>query len=350
MGFAGKLANALVPGGPPFLLNIIANELAERFCYYGIAGILVSYLKDNDKGLGYDEAGAVAVHSYFMCAVYLAPLVGGFIADTFWGRYNTILRFSCIYLIGTILLGAGAFIKSLPLSFIGLFVVALGTGGIKPCVAPFGVDQLRGLGSAATTSFVLVFYASVNVGSLLTYIIVPVVRDKFGYGYAFLCPTVALFLAIIFFAIASKKYHRIPPGSSVFVVVYRVLSAIIRNDKDELDALEAGHNINTPFLGANKDSESAPLVQNIDVNERKLGHFSSHCFLRRLFPLYTSLHSTIFTDDSPSMTGRKSSIAGTFDNGAKIVSTEKPLTGTWLDKARGKPKVTDDDIQRYVHM
>lgn len=268
MGIAAKFANALVPGGPPYLLSIIANELAERFCYYGIAGILVSYLKDNESGLGFEEPNAVAAHSYFLCAVYLAPLLGGFIADTYWGRYSTILRFSIIYLIGTVLLGVGAFIKSLVLSFIGLFVVALGTGGIKPCVAPFGVDQLRGLGSEATTSFVLVFYASVNVGSLLTYIVVPLIRDNFGYGYAFLCPTVALFLAIVFFVISRNSYHRVPPGSSVFVIVYRVIRAIIRKDKDDLDALEAG-NINTPFLQSNKDSESAPLVENSDLRDRK---------------------------------------------------------------------------------
>lgn len=84
--------------GPRYILNIIICELAERFSFYGSRALLPLYLHDN---LGLSSANTISLISFFTAACYLSPLVGGFLADSKWGRYKTILRFGILYIIGS---------------------------------------------------------------------------------------------------------------------------------------------------------------------------------------------------------------------------------------------------------
>lgn len=122
---------------------ILIMELAERLCFYSFSGSITFFLRDN---LGFSQAVASAQASVFNTLVYLTPLLGGFIADAYWGRYRTIAVFGTIYLLGTSLMAYAAHPAHLNkglfmFAFFGL--VSLGAGGIKSNVITMGGDQFN---------------------------------------------------------------------------------------------------------------------------------------------------------------------------------------------------------------
>jgi POT family proton-dependent oligopeptide transporter len=108
---------------PPQIKFIIGNEACERFSYYGMIGILELYLK-NRMQMGSD--GATQVLHLFGTAVYFLPLLGGWLADRYWGRYWTILSISLFYCLGHATLAM--FEGSRAGLFVGLTLLAIGAG------------------------------------------------------------------------------------------------------------------------------------------------------------------------------------------------------------------------------
>jgi len=129
----------------PVIWCILVTETGERFAYFGFRAILVLYF----VSLEYSESQAIAFFAYTTCLAYLSPIAGALLADGHLGRYQTILWFGLVYVIGlSILTFAAAASEDVDLAyrrtltFVGLFLVCLGTGGIKPCVSAFGADQI----------------------------------------------------------------------------------------------------------------------------------------------------------------------------------------------------------------
>lgn len=107
--------------------------------------------------------------------VYVTPLLGGYIADTFWGRYKTILNFSVLYLIGLSLIVFGSVPGAVlvPVVFLAIYVIALGAGGIKPNVSTMGADQFDPQyeqDKKEAAQFFSYFYWSINLGALVAYV------------------------------------------------------------------------------------------------------------------------------------------------------------------------------------
>ncbi|KAF7265076.1 hypothetical protein GWI33_021539, partial [Rhynchophorus ferrugineus] len=104
--------------------------------------ILILYLTNI---LLYNEADAKIIYHTFTMFVYFFPVFGAIISDSWLGKFKTILYVSMIYACGSILLALSSVeplnIPQKPFSILGLFLIALGTGGIKPCVSAFGGDQ-----------------------------------------------------------------------------------------------------------------------------------------------------------------------------------------------------------------
>lgn len=122
---------------------IIATEFCERLAYYGFAGSLVLFFETN---LDMSSADAVNSFSLWSGAVYVTPLLGGYVADAWLGRYKTILFFCIFYLMGLAVFLAGASPDTAAKSqtalvFAGMYIVALGAGGIKPNCSTMGADQ-----------------------------------------------------------------------------------------------------------------------------------------------------------------------------------------------------------------
>ncbi|XP_028409001.1 solute carrier family 15 member 2-like [Dendronephthya gigantea] len=206
---------------------ILGNEVCERFSYYGIHTILVLYLTSMLK---MDNERATAIYHAFNMFCYFSPLFGAIIADSFLGKYKTILYVSIIYGIGNIIVAVTAvpsILNSVKLAgpMVGLLLIALGTGGIKPCVSAFGGDQFGPNQQHLLESFFSIFYFSINFGSLLSMIVTPVLRGDvscFGndcYSLAFGVPAGLMIISIIVFVAGTPRYKRNPPSGNVVVQV-----------------------------------------------------------------------------------------------------------------------------------
>jgi dipeptide/tripeptide permease len=140
----------------PVIWCILVTETGERFAYFGFRAVLVLYFT---KALEYDENQAIAYFAYTTSLAYLSPLVGSLIADGGLGRYKTILYFGILYVIGLAILTLAALPSFFDLSvkrfvsFLGLLLVCIGTGGIKPCVSAFGADQVAAQTTKNTTHY-----------------------------------------------------------------------------------------------------------------------------------------------------------------------------------------------------
>ena len=163
---------------PKSVYFIIGNEFCERFSFYGMKAILGIYLIHSLKFT--ENSSTIIIHSFNFLA-YFFSLIGGIVADCFLGKYRTILYLSIIYCVGSVILSASALSQSAGwnswIALVGLVTLALGTGGIKPCVSSFGGDQFDQLETENIARFFTVFYFTVNAGSVLSMFITPILRQ-----------------------------------------------------------------------------------------------------------------------------------------------------------------------------
>ncbi|MBL9172557.1 MAG: POT family MFS transporter [Verrucomicrobiales bacterium] len=197
---------AAFPRQLPF---IVTTEACERFSYYGMLSILTLYLRDP---LALGDTGAKEVVHLFKMAVYFLPLLGAFVADRWWGRYRTILSLASFYCLGHGLLAVLE--GSRNGVYLGLALIALGAGGIKPCVSAFVGDQFRADQMHLLPKVYGLFYWSINLGAMLAFGLIPLVRDHFGFGWAFAIPGIFMGLATLVFRMGSSRYVKLPPSAA----------------------------------------------------------------------------------------------------------------------------------------
>jgi len=184
---------------------IITMEACERFSYYGLVSILMLYLQ---KELKLGEAHAKEVVHLFKTGVYFLPILGGFIADRWLGRYRTILALSVFYCLGHGWIAITDASKSGLLT--GLALIALGAGGIKPCVSAFVGDQYGPSAHDRLSRVYGLFYASINFGAMFGFALIPWTRDHYGYKWAFGIPGIFMGIAAAVFWAGSRAYTRVP--------------------------------------------------------------------------------------------------------------------------------------------
>lgn len=196
---------------PKHIWYIIGNEAAERFSYYGMRNILTVFLIGHLLlDVPEAERSAVARSNFhiFAMGVYLFPLLGGYLADRFWGKYRTILWLSLLYCVGHACL---AIFENNKAGFYGgLFLIALGAGGIKPCVSAFVGDQFTESNKHLTKKIFGIFYWSINFGSLFASLCIPLVLDIVGPSWAFGVPGILMGLATFIFWLGRKHYTEVP--------------------------------------------------------------------------------------------------------------------------------------------
>jgi POT family proton-dependent oligopeptide transporter len=192
-----------MPAGIPF---IVANEFAERFCFYGINAILTIYMT---QFLRLGDAEATTFHSLFKAAAYTSPFVGAIVSDVFWGKYRTIMTFSMVYCAGCAVL---ALVPGATGLLLGLFMVAFGTGGIKPCVSTNVGDQFTSKNQHLIERAFSYFYLAINAGSSISIFFCPVLLKSYGPKLAFGMPAVMMGAATIVFWLGRKKFAVVPPA------------------------------------------------------------------------------------------------------------------------------------------
>ncbi|HEY3822155.1 MAG TPA: MFS transporter [Polyangiaceae bacterium] len=197
-----------MPKGIPY---IVANEFAERFCYYGINAILSIYMT---QFLRIGDADATTYHSLFKSAAYFSPLLGAIVSDVFWGKFKTILTFSISYCSGC------AIVALVPGNYgliIGLTLVALGTGGIKPCVSTNVGDQFTSKNQHLIERAFSYFYLAINAGSSISIFFCPVLLAKYGRLPAFGMPAAMMFFATLVFWMGRKRFAVVPPAGKAWL-------------------------------------------------------------------------------------------------------------------------------------
>lgn len=186
------------PSGLPY---IIGNEGAERFSYYGMKSILVVYmttaLMDSSGVLRtMSEREATFWYHIFGMANYCFPIFGALIADAFWGKYRTIIILSLVYCAGHLALAVDDTRLGL---VIGLIMIAVGSGGIKPCVSAHLGDQYRSHSPESLSKGYSLFYISINVGALVSSVCTPLLLERYGAGVAFSVPGALMAVATFIF-------------------------------------------------------------------------------------------------------------------------------------------------------
>jgi proton-dependent oligopeptide transporter, POT family len=198
---------------PKQIRYIIGNEGCERFSFYGMRNILTVFLVSSLL-LYLPEAerarGAKDVFHTFVIGVYFFPLLGGWLADRFFGKYNTILWLSLVYCVGQACLAM--FVTNRMGFYIGLGLIALGSGGIKPCVAAFVGDQFDQTNKHRAKVVFEAFYWIINFGSFFASLLMPIFLRHLGPAFAFGIPGVLMFVSTAILWLGRKQYIMVPPA------------------------------------------------------------------------------------------------------------------------------------------
>ena len=222
MSNSASPAAVAAPKFPPGIPYIVGNEAAERFSFYGMRAILYVYLSQA-LFLGFPEEGAVVdpavaaaakaqatkVTHLFMAGVYLFPLIGAMVADRFAGKYRVIIWLSMVYVAGHAALSVVG--QTTNGMYLGLALIAIGSGGIKPCVSANVGDQFTKANASLVSRVFQLFYFMINFGSFFSTLLIPVLYQKFGPDVAFGVPGILMALAALVFWMGRNKFVKVPP-------------------------------------------------------------------------------------------------------------------------------------------
>ena len=216
---------------PKGLWVLFIAEMWERFSYYGMRALLVLYLiastseelargaPNTNPGFGWTEEAAYLLYGLYTWAVYLTPIVGGWLADRFLGTHRSMILGGWIIAAGHILLGAtelfgitagaavtlqtgpGAMICFLA----GLALIIVGTGFFKPCVSVM-VGQLYGAGDVRRDGGFTIFYMGINVGALLAPLVAGTLGETVGWHWGFGSAAVGMILGITVYQACRSRY------------------------------------------------------------------------------------------------------------------------------------------------
>ncbi|MEC8378784.1 MAG: MFS transporter [Myxococcota bacterium] len=217
-----------IPAGIPY---IVANEAAERFSFYGMKGILVIFMtkflvdSTGQSDVMSPEAAKAWYHS-FTSAVYFFPLLGAILSDWLFGKYRTILWLSLVYCLGHLSLAfmdvhhplIQGLMEPRDWLLVGLILISVGSGGIKPCVSAHVGDQFGQRNAHLMQKIFGWFYFSINLGAFVSTLLTPILLNHPDYGpaWAFGIPGVLMGIATVFFWMGRHTFIHIPAGGTAF--------------------------------------------------------------------------------------------------------------------------------------
>lgn len=209
-----------MPAGVPYILT---NEAAERFAFYGARCILTVFmtqylLSANGQLDPMTPERSKEWFHFFVSAVYFMPLLGALLSDILLGKFLTIIIFSLVYCVGVIALTVDHTRLGLGL---GLSLIAIGSGMIKPCVSANVGDQFGATNKHLLSKVYNWFYWSINLGAFVSNFFIPELLDYFGPKYgptvAFGVPSGLMILATVAFWLGRWKFVHIPRAGMSFI-------------------------------------------------------------------------------------------------------------------------------------
>ncbi|MET0533752.1 MAG: peptide MFS transporter [Steroidobacter sp.] len=264
-------------GHPRGLMTLFFTEAFERFTYYGMRTLLILFMTAAvlDGGLGIDDRTASAIYGLYISATYLLSLLGGWIADRLIGQQRAVFWGGVLIMLGNGCLATG----NTQIFFIGLVVIVLGVGLLKPNISAI-VAQLYPEGGSRRDAGFSIFYMGINTGAFLGSLLVPIAAAAWGWSAGFALPAVGMMIGLVQFQV-TKHYLNdsgvVPLGEQarwwpviVFLVVTAVVSALGLTGMMQLDPTAISEVLNWVLL-AMAGGYFAYLLgfAGLDLQERK---------------------------------------------------------------------------------
>ncbi len=250
---------------------IYSSHVFPSLAYYGFAGSLVLFFETQ---LDYTSAESVNEFYLWNGMVYVTPLVGALVADVYLGRYRTILVFSVLYVIGLLLFTFGTIPnkQKIALIFMGMYIVAIGAGGIKPNCSTLGADQFDVSNNPKDLEesklFFSYFYWSINLGALIAYTLISYICQygagetlggpDWGFFVGYSIATIIFICGIVVYVSGSPKYTiKKPEGSMIPTIAGIIYESISRtccgNNKEfKISARVSNDDAQLDFIQKNK--------------------------------------------------------------------------------------------------
>ncbi|KAF8689312.1 hypothetical protein HU200_042108 [Digitaria exilis] len=223
---------------------ILGVEFCESMAYAAICTNLVTYLT---TVLHERKVDAARNFSAWLGACFLSPLLGAFIADTYLGRYWTIVVSVPLYIIGMLVLIVSASLPVFSTShgdgvhssvvYLGLYLLAISNGGLKPCISTFGADQFDTndpVELAQKGSFFNWYFFLTSSSSLLSGTVIVWLEDNVGWAVGYIIPTVLMLFFFVVFITGSKVYRFRGTEASPLTSIFQVLVAAVRKSHLQL--------------------------------------------------------------------------------------------------------------------
>ena len=193
-------------GHPTGLSTLFFTEMWERFSYYGLRPLLVLFMSAAlaEGGFGIERSQASAIVGIYAASVYLASLPGGWVADRWLGLRRAIMTGAVLISLGHISIGLSSFAHSRVPFFLGLILIVLGTGLLKPNISAI-VGDLYPEGGARRDAGFSIFYMGINTGSFAGQLVTGLLGEKFGWHFGFGAAGVGMLIGLAWFYFRSKS-------------------------------------------------------------------------------------------------------------------------------------------------
>ncbi len=187
-------------GHPRGLYLLFFTEAFERFQYYGMRAFLVLYLVDASRGLGWSRGQALSLYGTYTGLVYLTPVLGGYIADRFFGQRLSVVLGGTLMMCGQFLCA----VKSVPTLYAGLLILILGNGFFKANISTM-VGQLYAPGDRRRDSAFTIFYMGINLGGLVGPLLAGGVAENVDWSFGFALSGVGMAIGVATFLALKGK-------------------------------------------------------------------------------------------------------------------------------------------------
>ena len=189
-------------GHPRGLSTLFFTEMWERFSYYGMRALLILYMTApiTANGLGFDTARAASIYGWYTFGVYAAAIPGGWVADRLLGQYRSVFWGGVIIALGHFSLA----IAALPFFYLGLVLIVIGTGLLKPNVSTM-VGSLYEENDARRDAGFSIFYMGINIGAGVAPLVVGTLGQRVDWHVGFGAAGVGMVLGLIQYVVGKKR-------------------------------------------------------------------------------------------------------------------------------------------------